>query len=88
MHTRQVGSTLRAVTQKISDPPPLATRLFDGVVARGRIYIVDAEGDTPSDPEIDLYEPLEFDEFDEECGTFGSSDYAPADGGSLKQAAA
>ncbi|CAM9857863.1 unnamed protein product, partial [Ectocarpus sp. 12 AP-2014] len=46
----------------------------------GRIYIVDAEGDTPADAEIELYDPLEFDEFDEECGTFGSADYAPADG--------
>ncbi|CAN0269391.1 unnamed protein product, partial [Hapterophycus canaliculatus] len=46
----------------------------------GRIYIVDAEGDTPAEAEIELYEPLEYDAFDEECGTFGSSIYAPADG--------
>lgn len=45
-----------------------------------RIYIVDAEGDTPTEAEIELYEPLTFDQFDTECGTFGSSEYAPGDG--------
>ncbi|CAM9993977.1 unnamed protein product, partial [Ectocarpus sp. 13 AM-2016] len=49
----------------------------------GRIHIVDAEGDAPADTEIELYDPLEFDEFDEECGTFGSADYAPADAGTF-----
>eukprot|EP00752_Nemacystus_decipiens_P006571 g5917.t1 len=46
----------------------------------GRIYIVDAEGDEPAEAEIELYDPLTFDEFDTECGTFGSSEYAPEDG--------
>lgn len=51
-----------------------------------RIYIVDVEDDTPADAEIELYDPLEFDEFDEECGTFGSAEYAPADGESERVA--
>eukprot|EP00903_Cladosiphon_okamuranus_P021168 g19444.t1 len=46
----------------------------------GRINIVDAEGDDPAETSIELYEPFTFDEFDTECGTFGSSKYAPADG--------
>lgn len=41
---------------------------------------MDAEGDTPTEAAIELYEPLTFDEFDTECGTFGSAEYAPEDG--------
>lgn len=45
-----------------------------------RIHIVDAEGDEPSDAEIELYEPMERSAFDMECGTFLSEAYAPVDG--------
>ncbi|CAM9664358.1 unnamed protein product, partial [Ascophyllum nodosum] len=38
------------------------------------------EGDEPAEPEIDLYEPLVRDEFDVECGSFGSVAYAPKEG--------
>lgn len=41
---------------------------------------MDAAGDTPAEPEIELYDPMERDEFDVECGTFHSSAYAPTDG--------
>lgn len=41
---------------------------------------MDAEGDEPAEPEIDLYEPYEPSDFDEECGTFEASDYAPEEG--------
>ena len=45
-----------------------------------RINIIDAEGDQPAEPEIDLYEPLVRVEFDVECGSFGSAAYAPQEG--------
>ena len=45
-----------------------------------RINIIDTEGDEPAEPEIDLYEPLVRDEFDVECGSFGSVAYAPKEG--------
>lgn len=45
-----------------------------------RIYIVDAVGDDVTPAAIELYDPIVADAFDEECGTFGSSEYAPADG--------
>lgn len=66
--------------RRITPPPRFAFGAFTAASWACRIYIVDAEGDTPAEAEIELYEPLEFDEFDTECGTFGSSEYAPADG--------
>ena len=45
-----------------------------------RIHIVDAEGDDPAPVEVELYDPIVASVFDEECGTFGSEAYAPAEG--------
>lgn len=41
---------------------------------------MDAEGDEPAETEIDLYDPMVRSDFDIECGTFLSDDYAPKDG--------